>query len=273
MFAKLLKHEFRSQQKMLTILSLATLGAGLIGGITTWFLFRIVDSAANEPATAIGGVLSAIVLMGIVLAVAAYVIAVWILLLYRFYKHHFTQEGYLTFTLPVTTHQLLLSSITNMTIWVLISGAVCLVSICLIFLPIFYLAAQEGFHISYVLGEFQYLFSYVTPGQMVLQILSAISSFIYSMLLPLVCISIGALLTRKYKLLASFGIYYGINMAVSVFAGIFGVAITISGVSSGTDGEGLLALSQVVPMVLQLGLAIGGYFLMHRMVSRRLNLP
>ena len=273
MFAKLLKHEFRSQQKLLTILSIAALGAGLIGGITMWFLFRLVNDATNEPATAIGGILSAIVLMGIILAIAAYVITVWILLVYRFYKHHFSQEGYLTFTLPVTTHQLLHSSITNIVIWILISGVVCAVAVCMIFAPILYQAVEEGFRISYLESYFRELFSFITPGQMALRGLSALTSFVYSTLMPLVCIAIGTLMTKKYRLLASFGLYYGINMLMSAFTGIFTVAITISGVSSPDSGERLLTLSQLVPIVLQLGLSVAGYFLMHRTMDKKLNLP
>ncbi len=39
MFAKLLKHEWRATRGMLGILCLIALGASLLGGLTSWYLF------------------------------------------------------------------------------------------------------------------------------------------------------------------------------------------------------------------------------------------
>lgn len=274
MFAKLLKYEFKSQRKLLTILSFAALGAGLVGGLAVWLLMNTLESVENTTAAAVGTVLSSLLLVGIVLAVAAYVFAVWILLLYRFYKHHFSQEGYLTFTLPVTTHQILLAAILNTAIWVLISGIVCFCAICMIISPVMYrLVSESGLELSMFLDAFREAFSYMEGGQIALQIFAGLVSGIYALVIPFACIAIGCVLTKKYRILTSFGIYYGVHLALSMISGVFSVIITVAGISAGNDGTGLLWLSILAPCLLQLGLTAGGYFLMHNLVDKKLNLP
>ena len=56
-------------------------------------------------------------------------------------------------------------------------------------------------------------------------------------------------------------------------SGAFSVIVTVTEIAKGTESDGMILLSILGPCVLQLVLAVGGYFLMHRMVSRKLNLP
>jgi len=274
MFGKLLKYEFKSQQKLLTILSFAVLGAGVLGGFAVWLMMNAIDNVENETASAVGGVLGGLLIIGIVLAVAAYVIAVWIMLLYRFYKHHFSQEGYLTFTLPVTTHQILWASIVNIVIWSLISLVVTLCAMCIMLTPVFLkLISESGLELDMLFSVYKEMFSYMEDGQMAVQILASVVGAVYSLIIPLACIAVGSLLTKKYRILASIGLYYGIHMAVSIFSGVFTVIVTVAGISAGDDGMGMIWLSILGPCVLQLALTVGGYFLMHRMMDKKLNLP
>lgn len=274
MFRKLLKYEFKSQQKLFTVLSFAALGAGLVGGLVLWLLVDVLEKVENSTAAAVGSVLSTFLLIGVILAIVAYVVAVWILLLYRFYKHHFSQEGYLTFTLPVTTHQTLLASILNLVLWELIALAVFACAMCMIFAPSLAFAWKESIpEIKMVFQDFKAAFSYMEGGYLAVQILVTVSSWLYAVIVPLTCISLGCLLSKKYRILISFAIYYGLQMAVSMVTGVISVIITVAGLAAGNEGDGLIYLSMVIPCVLQLGLAIGGYFLTHRMVKNKLNLP
>ncbi len=274
MFRKLLKYEFKSQQKIFSVLSFAALGAGLVGGLVLWLLVDVLENVENSTAAAVGSILSTFLLIGVMLALVAYVIAVWIMLLYRFYKHHFSQEGYLTFTLPVTTHQTLLASILNLVIWELIALAVFACAICMIFAPSLTFAWKESIpEIKMVFRNFKEAFSYIEGGYLAVQILVTVSSWLYAVIVPLTCISLGCLLSKKYRILISFAIYYGLQLAVSMITGVISVIITVAGLAAGNEGDGLIYLSMVIPCVLQLGLAIGGYFLTHHMVKNKLNLP
>lgn len=104
MFAKLLKMEFRSTWNVLGILCLSLVGAGLLGGLAIRYL---VGASAPKEWLEILCVLviTAAVLFFVVCGAAALIVQI-----VRFYRSRFTDEGYLTFTLPVTTHQVLLSS-------------------------------------------------------------------------------------------------------------------------------------------------------------------
>lgn len=121
MFVKLLKQEWRATSKLLGIMSLAVLGVGVLEAVILRMMVANQDIGAAS--IAVNSTLSSLMLF-LSLAIVAYVIGVQILLIVRFYKNKFTDEGYLTFTLPVTCHQIFLSSLVNMVIWTVISGIV-----------------------------------------------------------------------------------------------------------------------------------------------------
>lgn len=273
MFAKLLKHEFRAQKKIFFFLSIAALVVGLLGGLLLWYIIHCSQSDMPQAAEVIGMTFGVFGFMGVVLALVAFGIATTIILLMRFYRHHFTGEGYLTFTLPATTHQILLASIVNIIIWTVITGIVLFLSVCMIFLPAMIMTAQEA---SFDIETLKYAFQGITIVFEELEIgvfpyiLSLISSFIYSLTLPLLCITIGSIVAKKHKLLASFGIYYGISLAISTLSGVMNVAITLADTISQMRSS--LVFSTVMQAVLQLCIGIGSYCLMHHLISKKLNL-
>ena len=64
-----------------------------------------------------------------------YAIAVPLLQYYGFYKQHFGNEGYFTFSLPVTTHQHVLSSAVCVLIWNLFMYVTVILAGVLLILP------------------------------------------------------------------------------------------------------------------------------------------
>lgn len=273
MFTKLLKYAFQSQRKLLGGLSLAALGLGMLGGLAVALLTAFVEKTPDPEAGELGMALMGLFMVGILLSVVVYVVAVWILLLYRFYKHHFSQEGYLTFTLPVTTHQLLLSAMVNMALWTLISGAVALAAGAMVLAPMILGLIREGaMALPLLVEELEYAFSFMPEYPWGLQLAAMVIEGLYALVVPLVCISIGCVITKKYRLITAFAIYYGLLMVFSMVTGVFTVVMSVTGAAWDGDGTGFLALSLAVPAALQLGITVGGYFLMHRMLSKKLNL-
>jgi len=279
MFGKLLKHEFNSQRSLLGWLTVAALGAGAIGAVVVQLLIHIfnnelyaVETVVNEGrevflTLAIVALLFLVMILffGIIL----YANATGLILLYRFYKHHFTDEGYLTFTLPATTHQILLSSIVNILIWYVISAVTVIVALAAMATPLFVLAQQQAAAILPEMGE---VFAEAFGEQWgVLYLVMIISTFLGQLILPLTAITIGAQVTKKYKLLAGVGIYIGLNMAVSFISGIVSTVVGITSVFT-MEMETMMTVTYLVPSVLYLGIAVGGYFLMHYLVTNKLNL-
>ena len=145
MFAKLLKYEWKASAGLLGILSGAVLGVGLLGGVCLRYLFTLAKSVGDGAANDVGMLPLLVFVMFAMLALVAYVVAVQIILVSRFYKSRFTDEGYLTFTLPVSTWQNYLSALTNILIWNTISALVMVTSMCLlVFIGLTGVPAYDG---------------------------------------------------------------------------------------------------------------------------------
>lgn len=266
MFAKLLKYEFKWVSRPLTIISIAALAAGGLGGL----LFKLIyDETLMEQTDTLIAVI-VILLGGIFIGLAAYGIGVSILLLYRFYKHKFSGEGYLTFTTPATTHQILLSSILNILIWSGICTVVLVTSFTFILSPL--LLDTNNF---YLFLDINNIFNSldIQSSDIFLSLFSILSSIVYTLILPLLSITIGSLIAKKHKLLCAFAVGYGINMAVSTLANIINVSAyldTFTTVISSTSQvfESLL----FIPSIIQLIIGVGGYFLMYYLIDKKLNI-
>ncbi len=267
MFTKLLKHEFRSVAKPLTIISIAALLAGGIGALLMWFTVSNIDISGRE----MFSVLSMLLLGGIYLGLIAYAVGAVIILYYRFYKNKFSDEGYLTFTLPVSTHQILLSTILNILIWSLIVMAVLFICIVLIVAPLFTQISQELHYyysdLSYIMEEISY-FSPEWP----LQLLSVISNGIYSIVLPLLSITIGSLIAKKHKILAAFAVGYGISTVVSTASGFLMILDLMNSVDYMYETVGYSSTSIISSSITMLVIGVGGYFLMHYLIGKKLNI-
>ena len=143
MFSRLLKHEWRANAGLLGMLSLAAGGIGILATVVLRFLVNFPEDLAMELEnwTVIVTVALGMFLFFSVVALSVYAIAVQFILLYRFYKNKFTDEGYLTFTLPVKTTHIFWSSFLNMLIWLAISV---LVVFGVVFLAVLFGTAEQG---------------------------------------------------------------------------------------------------------------------------------
>lgn len=118
MFNKLMKHELIATSRMYLllffVLTVFTVIAGLCGMIhTTNPILRFI------PGTIF--VVYIIVLVGSLFACVAIPVV-------RFYKHLLTSEGYLTFTLPCTTNQIISAKMTVTMIWTVLTLSLCFLS-------------------------------------------------------------------------------------------------------------------------------------------------
>lgn len=270
MFAKLLKYEWRSNTATFGILSLCALGVSLFGGI----LLRLCMEYGEESALWAGaGLITGVVFS--VLALVGYCVAVEIILLVRFYKNKFTDEGYLTFTLPVSSHQIFLSSALNMLIWSLISLAVLVVSIVLLLVPSQLYQPVGGAVLLW--AQLQDAFLGIEPfgEEMLLSILQWVISLVYSIVLMLTCLTIGSVIAKKHKILAAFGIYYGISMLMGIFQSILTAAVLISVgdvLQSGMESTDIGWQTTIITIVVQLVVTVAGYFTSTYLMKRELNL-
>ena len=286
MFAKLLKHEFRATRGVVAILCAILLVSGLTMGLS---LQRMISMAENDymsvvvtnetaaedaamtissEAPLLADILCVFLMIAAIVAISICAASAIFFLIYRFYKSRFTDEGYLTFTLPVTNHQLLLSSITNTTLNLLIVGVVTAVTVLLIFL----LALSAVPDVA-VWEELKQVWPEILAGLkqaaaeeaglLALMAFSSVATFFRQIIQLMLAVTIGALIAKKHKLLAAVGVYYGIHMVVSFL----------------TSMVSIYALNNNQPYVfmgiqgiVSAALVAGGYFLMHYLTDKKLNL-
>lgn len=285
MFSRLLKHEWRASSGLLGMLSLAAAGIGILATVVLRILVNTSGSLWWDTAEGLGVIL--VMALGMflffsVVALSVYAIAVQVILLYRFYKNKYTDEGYLTFTLPVKPTQIFWSSFLNMLIWLIIS---ILVVFGVVFLAVLFGTAEHGLVNTDVFDAMKDLLEFfrVIDWQMLLQEQYSIPYLIvlgltflltpfYALFVPMACITAGAVLAKKHKILASFGVYYGVNFVVGIITSVVSVVPTILMMSS-QDSEGLYLVSMAIQLVISLALAIGAYCFTIHVMKKKLNLP
>lgn len=121
MLGKLMKHEWKAVAKILAILHLAILAMAVVGKLL--LSIKILQEAA---------LLWGTLLFIYVISVMAVGIGTHIFLAMRFYKNMYTDEGYLSFTLPVKPWEHLVSKMVIALAWIVIDGVVIAVSVLIL---------------------------------------------------------------------------------------------------------------------------------------------
>lgn len=284
MFSRLLKHEWRSNAGLLGLLSLAAGGIGILATV----VLRILVNFSEDLMYTLGDwavvVMSALgmFLFFSVVALSVYAIAVQVILMYRFYKNKYTDEGYLTFTLPVKTTHIFWSSFVNMLIWLAIS---LLVVVTVIFLAAFFGTARDGLvnwdilegikQILHILSldDWKEIFrdTYTVP-YLIIMAVTVLTAPFYALFVPMACITAGAVLAKKHKILASFGVYYALNFAVGIVTSVAAVVPSILMLGNGDMG-GYYVTSSAIQLAVTLALTVGSYFFTIHVMKKKLNLP
>jgi len=204
MLNKLLKHEFKATARLLIPLYLVLL------------VFTIMDKIVLG-LDIFKGVLSIIpglITFGYVISIIAIIMVTFILMIMRFYKNLMTDEGYLMFTLPVKSHQLINSKLLVSIFWTVASILAVIGSIYIV------IATPEitnEFIEDLKLGwaEIEKAFGgqrYLLVIEMIIMI---IFSLINSSLMIYVSIAVGQLF-NGHKLLGAFLSYIGITTILQI---------------------------------------------------------
>lgn len=286
MLKKLLKHEFRATRRFFLP------AYGLF--VTLLVLERL--SLLSAPLTEGDGVLATVssVTMGIitfltVVGLFALMLAPMVFNAIRFYRNMLGDEGYLTFTLPVSVDQLILSRLFTAMTWQILTGLV----VGLFGGAFVYSLDPEVFsglyaEVSTVFGNIQQAargWLYILIPESLLLCLASVAGQLLTMYAAM---SIGQLANR-HKLLASFGVYIGINTVQSWIFSTF-TAILVFSVDSGWlknlgrqisyaaetgdfgMGCGFYGITLLIFIIGYCLLSLGYYFLTRYLLTKKLNL-
>ena len=230
MLRKTLKYDLNAVYKIWLILTVTVLAISFVGGLS---LRDIIVSSGEEQFDAFT-LFSTFGLIVTIFSIAAYILIVELLVLYRYYQNFFTDEAYLTFTLPVKRRTLFNSKLINAFIWSVANIAVVTAAVLIImaFAPL-----NEDGTGSLLLFIFDSLFK--TIGQIfelfdawaylytLEALLIALFSTVFSTLLIYACITLGCTMVKKYKLLMAILVYYMVNMAISIMSYVGSIVMSI----------------------------------------------
>ncbi len=141
MLGKLLKYDFKALSRVMFPLQGGTLLAVLIGVILVRLTVDSIISSTSyyspySSAVAYDGLFFGITSMLAALFGAVIFASSWVTLFFigrHFFQSFLRDEGYLSFTLPVTTTQNLLSKTIAGATWILVNGAILLIGMLLLF--------------------------------------------------------------------------------------------------------------------------------------------
>lgn len=240
MLGKLFKHDMRQLSKVMLPFMVFVFGTTILGTAALKFAretsYRFNDSIIQTLFS-----ISLYFIFGFsVFALFAYAVLSVFLSVSRYYKNLFTDEGYLTFTLPVNSSSLILSKLFSTLIWTLISVVVVIACIILYITfggaPIGNVINTEFYKtlgeivwsgLKWFFSELHASYTFMAAEIVVLEFVA----MVYGILSLFLSITIGSIIAKKHKILASIGIYYLINTSVST-----GTTIVITLLSFGTFG-------------------------------------
>ncbi len=287
MLGKLLKYDWKRVGKVGLFLSLAQILLALIGVIyfksPAWAnLFRGTNTGGLETVSwALIGVFG---FLGIILLLAGTVYAMMIFLGVSFYKSMYSEEGYLTHTLPVTANQLILSKTLVGGTWMMITSFLSIGSMILL-LAAFVSSIMEGQlldgNVFVVLSKLfdgislmlQQMYGFSLVGFWIFITLTSIVGCYLGVIILFGSLTIGQL-TKRHKGFMGVLVYFGIaivQMVVSMIYQIINMATEISSYSSG-EIEINLNESVISSFIVTLVVAIVLYFFSHLIIRKKLNL-
>ena len=260
MFAKLLKHEWRATRGLVGLLCAIIGISGLLtGGISRYMTWSSVTGNGFMVAV------YTVILTAAVLAIFGCCAGAMYLLAYRFYKSRFTDQGYLMLTLPVTTHQQLLASITNTIIGMALVGIAAIVSAA-VGMSIFLLTFEQGAaaEMWQAILSFYKNYSMFSNGWLSIKVLELGIAFLTDIILFMLALTVGAQ-ARKHPVLKGAAVYIGIDILLSEANSLFVLFI-----------DGNLEYPQmwgaVFSCLLYAAAAVIAYFVMHHILDKKLNL-
>lgn len=276
MFRKLLKYDMQPIWRIWVWMAAAVVLVSFPCAFGMRLMISELSSASPRILLAIPGYLGFLLNYFVV---AAFLVATEVLVFLRFYKHFFSDQGYLTFTLPVSRAKLLASKTVNAMLWMVFSAGVvgiCAVEYVLIVPPEFVLFDALGGLLKGIWESGG--LSLIFLAEMVLVFLSAL--WLTTSVIQL-CITVASILVKRLKLLVAVGIYYVVNVVLSTaFTVLFYVGLFVaigsaeSIIANVTDIEGTFLLV-LVPLAVAVILATVSCFL-HLFtldkLERRLNL-
>ena len=288
MLGKLIKHEWRGTYRVGCLMMLLMAGITFFG----WLAFQSPmwkelsgnsDSYSVTMEAGILNILSVFTLLLYFVMLIVVLVGIVVYLAVHFYKTVYTDEGYLTHTLPVTKHQLLFSKILVGGLWTMIIYAMVYLSVILLgasligaILPDGYTFArfwsESGELIAELRMEMERQFGLNFVIYTLFILLSLLIGPFIAMATVYGAISLGQLFTRHRVLMAIVS-YIGIGILNGILGAVVQSVIGLDDViQTSTDLGSYFDVSLITSFGLNLIIAVALYMASWLVMTRKLNM-
>ena len=217
MFSKLLKYELKSVGKWYFALNASVIGISFFLGFSIRSLEAYAQNQSGINSAHFAQLIPIILALIFGVLVAGAWIATLVIIIRQFYKNVFGREGYLTLTLPVSSHQLILSKLLASFIWTVFNAIVLVIGITLLVLPI------SG--VGRFLMALPYFASLFTPTEWLIIFICFILSSLSGILMIYLSIAVGQLFTDR-RAIMGFVAYFAIAIIVIILSETIGGQLT-----------------------------------------------
>lgn len=288
MLGKLLKHEWKSTWKVGCLMLLGLLLVTLFG----WIAFQapMWQSMANDSyysGFSMWDLFSLGTLFMYIIMLIGLSYGTIIYMAVRFYKTMYTDEGYLTHTLPVSKHQILVSKILNSGLWYVLVELGVVLSVCALvfsmvgaFLPEGYAWADvwekmDAEMLRYINESFREVFGMTVNGYFGMVLLISLITPFCTMAILFGAISLGQLFT-KHRVLMAIVSYVGISIVANIISSIvrsaFSVSLMRDYISENALAGGYMNVTIWSSTLLSVAEAVALYFVSYYVTSKKLNM-
>lgn len=284
MLGKLLKYDFKALNRVMVPLQLGVLIAGVLGSFLLKFTILnttevIYQNYGSDPSR-LPALLSMAASLLMALFFAAVFASFWVslfLVARHFYKSSLRDEGYLTFTLPVSANKVLLSKTISGCVWLIINQI--LLAALVLFMLLVGLSESREFMsaegieaIGRLLSEINRPWEYTFVFELLFFALLMVIVYVLQLYFSLIW---GSVLARTHKVLAAIGLYV---VCAIIMQTVLSFILATAGVflidGSFTEYNWAISLQALVipTLICYIGFAIAFYLLSKYLLKNKLNL-
>ncbi|MCM1089856.1 MAG: hypothetical protein NC092_03580 [Butyrivibrio sp.] len=278
MLGKIIRHEFKDTGKVcgliLTVIAVVT----LIGALALILPAVFMEDAWSFKNDTAGTLLILMLTMTMMIYVVMLMGVTYGMMIYQgvhFYKTMYSDEGYLTQTLPVTKHQLLFGKTLVAGIWYLVMMLCIGISVILLILSLAFSVGaglptpSEMRDIMWQVGELSREIGFETLHMVISVVLLLLISPFSAMLMIFGGLTIGQL-ASKHKAMMGILAYFGIMIVYMLIGNIVQFIFNFGGLLSGGGPSVAFAYDGTTIVALVMGVSM--YFISHYILTNRLNM-
>lgn len=263
MLGKLIKNEFKATSRLVAQIYLVMVL------ITVFLKVMLEIQIGSESNNVFVNTMVGFLMVTFVLAIITLFLGTVIVIIKRFYDNMLKDQGYLSFTLPVTTGQHLASKILVSYIWIIVSFIVAGIAIIILFLD----NAEAWREVSQTISSILDVVKQQNLWSLVIKMILIVVIGLYSnIIIAYTCFSVGQLF-NKHRIVGALITYMGIYTVNQIVGVIFMLAVLNMEVTNEMTMtvdmfQNIMTYSLTLSVVESIICTIVTYF----MLNKRLNL-